>query len=439
MRLKPLDFKVLTAFEFVCIGGCVTYLNSGYKNLSQRYRLMRKSLLRFVVVCCLVLFFGNELLAKPVVQLGPRPYFILDKMKPSKLKDKLIKCAQGNKQFHSDERSIGHRGAPLQFPEHTLESYRAAARMGAGKIECDVSFTKDRQLVCRHSQCDLHSSTNILLTDLARKCSQPFIPASPSTKRAASARCCTSDITLKEFKSLCGKMDGFSKEAMTKAEFVNGTAPWRTDLYSHCGTLLSHKESIELFKKLGVGFIPELKEPLVSMPFQGNYSRRQYANQLVNEYKLAGIDPKLVWIQSFHLEDVKYWLSQHPDFASQIVYLDDSGMDQKSMKYLARQGLRMIAPPQWALVSVDRQGKLIPSDYAIFAKNSGLGLITWTLERSGPLENGGGWYYKTFRQAIETDGGVYHLLDLLFNTIEVEGVFSDWPATTTFFLNCMKT
>ena len=28
--------------------------------------------------------------------------------------------------------SIGHRGAPLQFPEHTRESYVAAAQMGAG-------------------------------------------------------------------------------------------------------------------------------------------------------------------------------------------------------------------------------------------------------------------------------------------------------------------
>jgi len=47
--------------------------------------------------------------------------------------------------------SIGHRGAALQFPEHTRESYVAAARMGAGILECDVTFTKDRELVCRHS------------------------------------------------------------------------------------------------------------------------------------------------------------------------------------------------------------------------------------------------------------------------------------------------
>lgn len=34
--------------------------------------------------------------------------------------------------------SIGHRGAPLEFPDHTKESYEAAATQGAGIIECDV-------------------------------------------------------------------------------------------------------------------------------------------------------------------------------------------------------------------------------------------------------------------------------------------------------------
>jgi hypothetical protein len=29
----------------------------------------------------------------------------------------------------------GHRGAPLQFPEHTKECYKAAAVMGAGIVE----------------------------------------------------------------------------------------------------------------------------------------------------------------------------------------------------------------------------------------------------------------------------------------------------------------
>jgi glycerophosphoryl diester phosphodiesterase len=38
--------------------------------------------------------------------------------------------------------------------------------MGAGILECDVTFTRDRELVCRHAQCDLHTTTNILDTPL---------------------------------------------------------------------------------------------------------------------------------------------------------------------------------------------------------------------------------------------------------------------------------
>lgn len=46
----------------------------------------------------------------------------------------------------------GHRGACMQFPEHTKESYIAAMEMGAGIVECDVAVTKDGELVCRHAQ-----------------------------------------------------------------------------------------------------------------------------------------------------------------------------------------------------------------------------------------------------------------------------------------------
>ena len=38
--------------------------------------------------------------------------------------------------------------------------------MGAGIVECDVTFTKDGQLVCRHAECDLHTTTNIVATPL---------------------------------------------------------------------------------------------------------------------------------------------------------------------------------------------------------------------------------------------------------------------------------
>ncbi|HBK12659.1 MAG TPA: glycerophosphodiester phosphodiesterase, partial [Gammaproteobacteria bacterium] len=132
------------------------------------------------------------------------------------LKDQLLNCASGP--FYPTEFAIAHRGAPLGYPEHSREGYVAAANMGAGIIECDVTFTKDLELVCRHSQCDLASSTNILQTELANTCRQPFTPAQQGAP--ASAQCCTSDITLAEFKTLCARPDVKNSQATSVDGFL---------------------------------------------------------------------------------------------------------------------------------------------------------------------------------------------------------------------------
>jgi glycerophosphoryl diester phosphodiesterase len=252
------------------------------------------------------------------VQLGPRPFHLVDQMTDGPLKQKLSQCTGP---FRKSDFSIGHRGAPLQFPEHTRESYVAAARMGAGVLECDVTFTKDRELVCRHAQCDLHTTTNILaIPELAAKCSRPFSPADPASGKSASAKCCASDLTLAEFRRLRGKMDAANTNATTVEQYMDGTARWRTDLYAANGTLLTHKESIELFRGLGTKFTPELKAPEVSMPFGDGYTQEKYAQQMIDEYKSAGIDPKQVYAQSFNLADVLYWLAHEPAFGAQAVF-----------------------------------------------------------------------------------------------------------------------
>jgi glycerophosphoryl diester phosphodiesterase len=385
------------------------------------------------------------------VQLGPRPYYLVEDMADSPLKTQLQKCTQ--RPIKQTDFSIGHRGAALQFPEHTKESYEAAARMGAGILECDVTFTKDRELVCRHSQCDLHTTTNILLTPLAEKCAEPFSPAefdpvSGERIKDASAKCCTSDITLEEFKTLCGKMDASDPNAKSVEAYVGGTANFRTDLYATCGTVMSHAESIELFKDLGAKMTPELKSPSVTMPYEGDYTQADYALQMIAEYKAAGVRPRDVWAQSFNLDDVRYWIENTPRFGRQAVYLDgrydEAGFDhtdpdtwEPTMEELVAAGVNIIAPPMWMLLKEGGGGKILPSIYAEKAKAAGLDIITWTLERSGLLENGGGWYYQTVTEMIDNDGDMYTVLDVLARDVGILGIFSDWPATVTFYANCM--
>jgi glycerophosphoryl diester phosphodiesterase len=88
------------------------------------------------------------------------------------------------------------------------------------------------------------------------------------------------------------------------------------------------------------------------------------------------------------------------------------------------------------LVTLDDDGKIVPSVYAKRAKEAGLEIISWTLERSGPLDEGGGFYYQSIRNAIDNDGDMMVLMDVLAQDVGIVGLFSDWPATTTFYANC---
>jgi glycerophosphoryl diester phosphodiesterase len=378
-------------------------------------------------------------------QIGPRPFYLVDKMKDGALKTQLSQCTGP---FHKTDFSIGHRGAAMQFPEHSKESYSAAARMGAGVIECDVTFTKDRQLVCRHSQCDLHTTTNILTVPvLAAKCSQPFAAADPATGKRASAKCCTSDITLAEFKTLTAKMDGFNPDAKTPEEYQNGTPRWRTDLYANSGTVMTHDESIALIKSFGAKFTPELKAPEVPMPFDGDYTQEKYATQMLDAYKKAGIPPEDVFAQSFNLADILYWVKTEPTFAKQAVYLEEryekQGLDpdkpetwKPSMAELKASGVAILGPPIWTMLTLNDKKEIVPSEYAKAAKAAGLDLIGWSLERDGPLNKGGGFYHRSVRAAIDRDGDTLTVLDVLAKQVGIRAMFSDWPATTTFYASC---
>nr|WP_234984238.1 glycerophosphodiester phosphodiesterase family protein [Roseivivax jejudonensis] len=378
---------------------------------------------------------------------GPRPFFLIGKMADSELKSELMSCMGQEPQRTAF--SIGHRGAPLMFPEHTVESNRAAAGQGAGILECDVTFTSDEELVCRHAQNDLHTTTNILLTDLAETCTTPFTPAADGED--ATAECRTSELTLEEFRTLEPKMDAANAQATTVEDYVGGTADWRTDLYANDATLMTHAESIALFDQMGADFTPELKAPSVDMPM-GEFTQEAYAQKMIDEYKDADIDPSRVWPQSFNLSDIQYWIENEPEFGAQAVYLDDryeafdedegeiDPMDASTfmptMAELKEMGVNYIAPPLWMLVTLNENGEMVPSVYAEEAAAADLDIITWTLERSGPLASGGGWYFQSVTDAIDTDGDYFEILDVLAQDVGVVGVFSDWPATVTYYANC---
>ncbi|KAM3561565.1 hypothetical protein MY1884_002300 [Beauveria asiatica] len=382
---------------------------------------------------------------KPInkIELGPRPYYLVESLTAGPLKAKLASCTEMD--MKPSTWSIGHRGGgTLLIPEESRESIMAGSRMGAGIQECDVSFTKDRGLVCRHSQCDLHTTTNIVtIPELNAKCKTPFQPAADG--KPAKAECCTSDLTVNEYKTLCAKMDGFNATATTPEDYLHGTPAWRSDLYATCAKVMTLQEHITLVRSLGLKFTPEIKTPMVPMPFQGNYTQEIYIQQIIDAFKSNGIPPKDVYVQSFLYSDLLYLIKNEPEFGKQAVLLDSNGdkpatleMATANLTTYAKDGIQIVAPPISYLVRSEG-GKISASEYAVKANTLGLKIITWTLERSPPvaqIKASGDYYYDSVKDLLKTDGDIFTVLDVLWQQVGVIAVFSDWSATATYYANC---
>ena len=83
----------------------------------------------------------------------------------------------------------------------------------------------------------------------------------------------------------------------------------------------------------------------------------------------------------------------------------------------------------------------VPSTLAKDLKAMGFDIITWTFERAD-LRRGAsqaGFYYDFDPQgrAIKKDSDMYKALDVLARDVKILGIFSDWPATVTYYANCM--
>ena len=381
------------------------------------------------------------------IQVGVRPLYLVRGMDEGPLRTRLLQCQDGP--LRRTGFSIGHRGAAMQFPEHSDVSYRAGALMGAGVVECDVTFTRDGALVCRHSECDLDSTTDIVATALNQKCTVPWTgPVGPDHPAPL---CCTSDLTLAEFRTLQAKMESSDPAATTPEGYLGGTPDWRTDLYTGRARVMTFRESIALNQEMGVGHTPELKgatfQDRVDAIFGG---QEAYAQAMVDELVLAGVYPGDVFVQSFNVDDILYWIRRAPAFGRQAVYLDSidptvappiERMSTARLLELRSAGVHILAPPFFALLDVTADGRMVPSTYARDIRSAGLEIIAWTLERSD-LRRGAsqaGWYYlfDPEGRAVKKDSDVYVVLDVLAQEVGIVAIFSDWPATVTYYASCM--
>jgi glycerophosphoryl diester phosphodiesterase len=140
---------------------------------------------------------------------------------------------------------IGHRGASGYLPEHTLESYALAIRLGADYVEPDLVATKDGHLIARHEP-------NITLTTDVED--HPEFASRRTTKKVDGfdeTGWFASDFTLKEIKTLRARQ----------------TFAGRTDRFDDRFKIPTLGEVIELVQRQSkrrdrrIGIYPETKHP----------------------------------------------------------------------------------------------------------------------------------------------------------------------------------
>ncbi|MBU0914057.1 MAG: hypothetical protein KKF22_16110, partial [Gammaproteobacteria bacterium] len=192
---------------------------------------------------------------------------------------------------------IAHRGASGHLPEHTLEAYMLAMRMGADFIEPDLVPTKDGQLISRHEN-DLTHTTNVaVLPQFADRKTTKRIDGIPITGWFSE------DFTLAEIKQL---------KAREPLPALRPQGAEHNDQYA----IATLAEIVGLVKQFEadtgrkVGLYIETKHPTYfryeGKTIEGKAVALDTSKKLVRELKqLQFTDPNRVFIQSFEVQNLQ--------------------------------------------------------------------------------------------------------------------------------------
>ena len=178
---------------------------------------------------------------------------------------------------------IGHRGASGYRPEHTLESYELAARMGADFIEPDLVSTKDGVLIARHEN-DITGTTDVAdHPEFAARKTTKTIDGTPATGWFSE------DFTLAEIKTLRAE----ERLPLVRQENTIYDGLYQIPTFDEVLDLRS-RLSRELRREIGV--YPETKHPTFFRELGLSLEP-----PLVRSLKKAGLNKRSapVFIQSF--------------------------------------------------------------------------------------------------------------------------------------------
>jgi glycerophosphoryl diester phosphodiesterase len=330
---------------------------------------------------------------------------------------------------------IGHRGASGYLPEHTLQSYALAIKLGADYVEPDLVVTKDGHLIARHEP----NITNT--TDVAQH------PEFADRRRTAivdgveEEGWFASDFTLAEIKTLRAVQ----------------TFPERPQRFNGRFKIPTLQEVIDLVKRESrkrdrrIGIYPETKHPTYHVDLGLPIEPR-----LVKALRRAGWESRRdpVFIQSFEQSNLKRLNRMIGVRLVQLVDAFDVNPD----------GSLAYAPPfdrpyDW---TVSGDPELEGRTFAFFATDEGLEEISTYADGIGPWKRyivstlGTGpessrtlapptdliqrahahglqihtWTFRNEQSRLVSDYGGNPINEYLqFYELGIDGVFSDFPDT----------
>jgi glycerophosphoryl diester phosphodiesterase len=271
---------------------------------------------------------------------------------------------------------IGHRGACGYRPEHTLESYRLAIRLGADYIEPDLVSTRDGVLVARHEN-EISGATDVA--------GRPEFAGRRATKVISGLAVTgwfTEDFTLRELKTL------------RATERLPGVRPQNT-VFDGRFAIPTLQEIIDLAlvegARLGrtIGIYPETKHPSyfrsIGLSLEAPLVRTLHSNGLTGD--------DAVFIQSFEtanllqlrrMTDIK--LIQLLDAVGQPYDFTEAGDRRSYVDLTTPAGLAAIAgyadgigADKDLLIPRDPAGNLLPANALVDnAHDAGLLVHAWT-------------------------------------------------------------
>jgi glycerophosphoryl diester phosphodiesterase len=277
----------------------------------------------------------------------------------------LLACASPAPARHDDDPLvIGHRGAPGYLPDHTLEGYALAIRLGADYIEPDLVATKDGHLIARHEP-NISGTTDV-------ETKFPGCRRTGIVDGFPEQGCFASDFTLKQIKTL---------RAVQPLAF-------RPQQFNGAFKIPTFEEVIDLAKRHRVGIYPETKHPtyhkLLGLPLE---------RRLVSALKKAGLNHRRsrVFIQSFEQSNLRQLNRMTDVRLVQLVDANDANPDG-SLQYVAP----FDRPYDW---TVSGDPRLLARTFGFFATDEGLREISTYADGIGPWKR-----YIVSTKAVDLNG-----------------------------------